>query len=480
MCKVFCGWAGKSTSSWFCLSCWSVRKSKYVGFQRNFFELHLRSFPGRCCRFPCCCSEIPWPNFFKSRENSDPRKRMVLVHRLNSDFHSILALQETSCNFQYGPNLGVPSYPTFWFRWIFISWHRVLATSHWISKLWELSSVFCHEVLSNTNPSNNHEFQFRPSICSMEVKNAVSAYTTFQESCADFLAPNIDFRLNEHPRWNTNWFLSIVWEHDPSSQVQSFSPPGWPWMVRKENGCKNSDNTDIWFCCFLSTCNWSNLCQWVDGFHPFGTEILDSDFTISNDLPASVFCLEKFSCRPNVLKNIEIWDSHLYQWLNSLAKLSFHFRSCRCDPLTFPVEQSTDIYIRILHAFVISFFRKTFLVLSIVTHPRANLDPLWIWPLQTVFAIWVGEVANVAMQVRIDECPSLHGLENTARSCGGRKSVEVVVGIALEVTVQEQQGWMNHEKGVRVEMRWCTVGRAPRPMSIHKNTTRHKLLAPIN
>ena len=45
--------------------------------------------------------------------NSDPRVRIVFVHRFNSDFYSIFTLQITSCDFQYGSNFGVPLNPTF-------------------------------------------------------------------------------------------------------------------------------------------------------------------------------------------------------------------------------------------------------------------------------------------------------------------------------------------------------------------------------
>ena len=45
--------------------------------------------------------------------NSDPRERFVFVHWLNSDLKSVLTLQATSCNFQYGPNLGVSLDPAF-------------------------------------------------------------------------------------------------------------------------------------------------------------------------------------------------------------------------------------------------------------------------------------------------------------------------------------------------------------------------------
>ena len=49
----------------------------------------------------------------QAMRNSDPRVRIVFVYRFNSNFHSIFTLQVAGCDFQYGPNLGVPSNPTF-------------------------------------------------------------------------------------------------------------------------------------------------------------------------------------------------------------------------------------------------------------------------------------------------------------------------------------------------------------------------------
>ena len=40
--------------------------------------------------------------------NSDPRVRMDLGERLNSNFHSIFTLKVAGCDFQYGSNLVFP------------------------------------------------------------------------------------------------------------------------------------------------------------------------------------------------------------------------------------------------------------------------------------------------------------------------------------------------------------------------------------
>ena len=63
-------------------------------------------------------------------------------------------VQATSCNFQFGPNLGVPSDPTFRFRCSFLSWMSVFTTNH-CTELWEFCNVFRYEVLSEFNTFRN-------------------------------------------------------------------------------------------------------------------------------------------------------------------------------------------------------------------------------------------------------------------------------------------------------------------------------------
>ena len=81
--------------------------------------------------------------------SSEPRVWIVFAKRHNSALNSIFTLQAKGCNFQYGPNFGVPSNPTFWFRCISVSWQSVLTTSHCICELWEICSIFRKEILSN-------------------------------------------------------------------------------------------------------------------------------------------------------------------------------------------------------------------------------------------------------------------------------------------------------------------------------------------
>ena len=95
-----CGWWSRSTSSWFCFSLWSARKSKYICLQRKFFELHLRGLLlVVVVLFVAQVRDL----LIQSMRNSDPRVRIVFVYKFNSNFHSIFTLQVAGCDFQHGP-----------------------------------------------------------------------------------------------------------------------------------------------------------------------------------------------------------------------------------------------------------------------------------------------------------------------------------------------------------------------------------------
>ena len=72
-------------------------------------------------RYLCCSNS--WP-ICLSHEKSDPKVRIVSVQRHNSDLNSVLTVEATSSNFQYGSYFGVPSDPSFWCRCSFIFWQR--------------------------------------------------------------------------------------------------------------------------------------------------------------------------------------------------------------------------------------------------------------------------------------------------------------------------------------------------------------------
>ena len=78
--------------------------------QRKYFRLRFRGF---LLLVIVLFVDQVCDQLVQSMRNSDPRVRIVFVHRFSSNFHSIFALQETGCDFQRGSNYGVPSNPTF-------------------------------------------------------------------------------------------------------------------------------------------------------------------------------------------------------------------------------------------------------------------------------------------------------------------------------------------------------------------------------
>ena len=113
--------ASRFSSGWFCFGLWSACNVTCIKFQRKFFELHFM-------------------------RNSDPRVRIVYVCKLISTPSPRLTCKATSCNIQYGPNFGVPLDLSFWLWCFFVTWQSVFTTSH-NTKMWELCSVFRHEIL---------------------------------------------------------------------------------------------------------------------------------------------------------------------------------------------------------------------------------------------------------------------------------------------------------------------------------------------
>ena len=85
----FCGWAGRGASLWFYFGLWSARKSKCIRLQRKLFEQNFRGF--LLVVVVLLVVQIR-DQLIQAMRNSDPRVRIVFVHRLNSDFHSIFTL----------------------------------------------------------------------------------------------------------------------------------------------------------------------------------------------------------------------------------------------------------------------------------------------------------------------------------------------------------------------------------------------------
>ena len=132
-----CGWAGRSTSLCFALTFDRLTEASTFVFNAKSSN----------CISEVSCSLLSFSllllksvaNLFKPWE--------ILTHEWQLSLFT--DCQVAGCDFQCGPNFGVPSNPTFRIRWFFISWQSVPTTSHWLCELWELFSVFCHEVLSD-------------------------------------------------------------------------------------------------------------------------------------------------------------------------------------------------------------------------------------------------------------------------------------------------------------------------------------------
>ena len=88
--------------------------------------------------------------------NYDPRMRIVFVHRLNSNFNSVLEVLKTCRDFQYKSNSRISSDPPFWFRCFVISWKGVFATSYCMLKFISIFLVtkYCPTSTTRINPAS--------------------------------------------------------------------------------------------------------------------------------------------------------------------------------------------------------------------------------------------------------------------------------------------------------------------------------------
>ena len=118
----------------FCFCLWSG--CKILQLWRLFFRPIFRTF----CVVVWIKHILIW-----SMRNSDPRLRVVLTQRPDSNFNSMFAIQATGRYFQYGSNFCASLDPSFRLWWSIISSKSVFATSFCI----ELFSItFWHEILS--------------------------------------------------------------------------------------------------------------------------------------------------------------------------------------------------------------------------------------------------------------------------------------------------------------------------------------------
>ena len=130
----------------FCFSLLIASQKQIHSLSTHNLRTVFQRFPSRCR--PAPCSSSLWPICSKPLE---------MIHEWEWPLFKDSILISTPylpCRQQVvtsGSNLGVPSNPTCWFRWVSISWQSVLTTSHWLCELWEFFNFFCHDVLSDFN-----------------------------------------------------------------------------------------------------------------------------------------------------------------------------------------------------------------------------------------------------------------------------------------------------------------------------------------
>ena len=84
-----------------------------VGMQNLVHSVVTLDLRADLQEFMCHCCSNPSQNKLIHERNSDPRVSIVSIQRHNSDLNSMLTVQVTGWNFQYGPNFGVPLDPPF-------------------------------------------------------------------------------------------------------------------------------------------------------------------------------------------------------------------------------------------------------------------------------------------------------------------------------------------------------------------------------
>ena len=157
------------------------------------FDRHAKSFTSNFNAYSSSCiSEVSCSmlfkfitNFFCSMRNSDPRVRIVSVHRHSSDLNSVLNVQATGCNFQYGPNFGVPFYPSFWLWRFFVSWQ----------------SVFTRQATARNCENSAMSFVMKYCPISTTVSNPASIQNLLKLSCCDRFSIRSPYCCNRRSSW---------------------------------------------------------------------------------------------------------------------------------------------------------------------------------------------------------------------------------------------------------------------------------------
>ena len=228
--------------------------------------------------------------------NSDPRVSMVRVQKPNSDLNSILTVQVTGCNFLYGPNLCVPLDRSFRLWCFFFSWKSVLSTNHCICELWEICSVFCHEVLSNFNSEILHPHKICWNLSGCDSFSVRSPYSCKRRSLRAKSSKSrgtlvlITLSTSEELDCPITTGLPVLsWRDSYSSHISATAPLRLSWfaqtIIRKNSlnrfldGSKVNRQFTMSFAFELTSGLWSRTTEnWTSAFceshqHPFSNTV---------------------------------------------------------------------------------------------------------------------------------------------------------------------------------------------------------------
>ena len=177
-----------------------------------------------------------------------------------------------------------------------------------------------------------------------DVKNTVYLVSRPSRPPAMSPAHNMDFWLNEHPRWNTNSFQLWCMKMWPMISGSITSPPVYPWMAPES--------------CLVAS--------FPDEFDPISVSEITSSSTLESEIelwtlefPTNCSVYLSFSrMLVSLLTNFETWVHHLHPWLNhwraSTPKLLMN-KNAGVWPFTLGI-----LFILILYTFLSDFMRKIF------------------------------------------------------------------------------------------------------------------------
>ena len=132
--------AGRFSSLWFCFSLRSACENFCTQFLNHILRADLREF-----LFHCCSNSS---QTYLIHEKSWPRSECCLC------FNSMFTVQIAGCNFQYGPNFGVPLYAPFRLWCCFFSCSRQATVLNCVRSPVSFVMKYCPFSTSLRNPAS--------------------------------------------------------------------------------------------------------------------------------------------------------------------------------------------------------------------------------------------------------------------------------------------------------------------------------------